>query len=265
MYIHNLNPIFMSVGPFEIRWYSLSYIFGILIGWWLAKKIINYRSSTLKIKFNIKDFDDFVSYIIISIILGGRLGYILFYNFEYYFKNPIDIFKIWEGGMSFHGALIGIIISTYFFSRLKKLPTFFLLDIIACVAPIGLFFGRISNFINSELYGIVSKVPWAVIFPAIDNNPRHPSQLYEAFFEGFLLLIIMNYFFIIKKIQMGICSSFFLILYGLFRIICEQFREPDQQIGYILNLFSMGSILSILMIISGVIIFYNIKKNEKFK
>ena len=265
MYIHSLNPVFINIGYFEIRWYSLSYIFGILIGWWVAKKLVNYKNSNLQIEFNNNSFDDLISYIIVSIILGGRLGYVFFYNFDYYFKNPVDIIKIWEGGMSFHGALIGVIISTSLFAKLKKIPPFFLLDIIACVAPIGLFFGRIANFINGELYGTVSNMPWSIIFPIIDDNPRHPSQLYEAVLEGVILLFILNYLFVRKKAQAGICSSFFLILYGFFRIICEQFREPDAQLGYIFGILSMGTILSLLMIIFGFSIFLNINKNEKFR
>ena len=259
MYIHNLNPVFINLGFLELRWYSLSYIFGILIGWWIGKKILEYKINFSKINFHIKDFDDLISYIIISIILGGRLGYILFYNFDYYFKNPIEIIKIWEGGMSFHGALIGIVLSTYLFEKSKKVPTFSLLDIIACMSPIGLFLGRVSNFINSELYGVSTKVSWAVIFPNIDNIPRHPSQIYEAILEGIILFIILNYLYIYKKVQNGICSSYFLILYGIFRIICEQFREPDTHIGYIFGLISMGSILSFFMIVLGLTILLNIK------
>jgi phosphatidylglycerol---prolipoprotein diacylglyceryl transferase len=265
MYIHSLDPVFLNIGYFEIRWYSLAYIFGILIGWWLAKKLVNYRISSLQTKFDNNNFDDLISYLIVSIILGGRLGYVFFYNFDYYFKNPIDIIKIWEGGMSFHGALIGIIISTSFFAKLKKISSFFFLDIIACVAPVGLFFGRIANFINGELYGTISSMPWSVIFPIIDNNPRHPSQLYEAILEGIVLFFILNYLFIRKNVQSGICSSLFLSLYGFFRIICEQFREPDIQIGYIFGTLSMGTILSFLMIVIGFSIFLNIKRNEKFK
>ena len=183
MYIHNLNPILFNFGFLEVRWYSLAYIFGILIGWWVSKKIITFKIKNKIIFFDIKLFDDLISYIIISIILGGRIGYIIFYNASYYFNNPIDIFKIWEGGMSFHGAFIGVIIGTYLFSKKIKVNTFFFLDIIATVAPIGIFFGRIANFINSELYGRPSNFIWSVVFPKIDMVARHPSQLYEALLE----------------------------------------------------------------------------------
>ena len=201
-----------------------------------------------------------ISYIIISIILGGRFGYIIFYNFDYYFNNPIDIFKIWEGGMSFHGALIGVIIGTYFFSKKIKVNAFFFLDVIASVAPIGIFFGRVANFINSELYGKPSNFFFSVVFPKIDMIPRHPSQLYEALLEGVVLFSILISAIFRENIRIGMCSSLFMILYGLFRILAEQFREPDIQIGYLFNLFSMGSILSSAMILSGIFIFIKIKK-----
>ncbi len=260
MFTHNLDPIIFSLGIFSIRWYSLAYVLGIVIGWWYGKKLISNKSKLLKEKFNLKDFDDLVTYLIISIIIGGRLGYVVFYNIQYYFNNPIDIFKIWEGGMSFHGALIGIIIGTYIFSIRRKIETLFLLDVIACISPMGIFFGRIANFINGELVGKVSSVPWGVVFPAIDLIPRHPSQLYEAVLEGLILFIILNIIFLKKKYEIGSCSYLFLIYYGIFRIISEFFREPDIQLGYIFDLASMGSILSFMMILSGIAMFYIIKK-----
>ena len=178
MFTHNLDPVIFSLGFISLRWYSLAYVLGILIGWWYGKKLISNKSKLLKEKFNLKHFDDLITYLVISIIIGGRLGYVAFYNIQYYLSNPIDILKIWEGGMSFHGALIGIILGTYIFSIRRKIETLFLLDIIACVSPIGIFFGRIANFINGELVGKVSSVPWSVVFPSIDLMPRHPSQLY---------------------------------------------------------------------------------------
>ncbi len=262
MYTHNLDPVMFNFGFFEIRWYSLAYIFGIIIGWWYGKKIIERKYTFTQGKPYLKNFDDLITYLIISLIIGGRLGYILFYNFEYYFINPIDIFKIWEGGMSFHGGMIGIIIGTYFFASKKNLKTFFLLDIIACVAPIGIFFGRIANFINGELFGKVTNVKWGVIFSKIDMLPRHPSQLYEAFLEGIMLLVIMNLIILKKNYKIGLCSSNFLIFYGFFRIISEVFREPDTQIGYLFGAISMGSFLSIIMILIGFLILKILKKNE---
>ena len=192
MYIHNLDPVLLDFGFIAIRWYSLAYIFGIVLGWWLGKKIIKNCLLNVNFKFNLKEFDDLITYLIISIIVGGRLGYILFYNFEYYITHPIEIIKVWEGGMSFHGALIGIIIGTHLFSIKKNIPTFFFLDVIACVSPIGILFGRIANFINGELVGKVTEVSWGIIFPAIDMLPRHPSQLYEALLEGLILFILIN-------------------------------------------------------------------------
>jgi phosphatidylglycerol:prolipoprotein diacylglycerol transferase len=262
MYIHNLNPVFINIGFFEVRWYSLAYIFGILIGWWIAKKIINFKIKNKIVEFDIKSFDDLITYIIVSIIIGGRLGYIIFYNFSYYLSNPLDVFKIWQGGMSFHGALIGVVVGTYLFSNKVKLNSFFFLDIIACVAPTGIFFGRIANFINGELYGKPTNFFFSVIFPEVDKIPRHPSQLYEAALEGFVLFIILINLIYKKSINTGTVSALFMILYGLFRIISEQFREPDTQIGYLFNLFSMGSILSFFMILIGLLILKKAKNNE---
>ncbi len=262
MITHNLDPVLFNFGVLSIRWYSLAYIFGILIGWWYGRKIIINKSRSLSDSSNLQNFDDLITYIIISIILGGRFGYIFFYNLQFYLNNPLDIVKIWEGGMSFHGALIGVIIGTYLFSVKKKIKTFFFLDVIACVAPIGIFFGRIANFINSELVGKASTLPWSVIFPKIDMTPRHPSQLYEALLEGIVLFFIINIIMLKKDYKTGTCSYLFLIFYGIFRIISELFREPDFHIGYLFNLFSMGTILSFLMIISGLIIFRQLNKNE---
>jgi phosphatidylglycerol:prolipoprotein diacylglycerol transferase len=257
MYIHNLNPVFINIGFFEVRWYSLAYIFGILVGWWIAKKIINFKIQNQTLKFDNKIFDDLISYIIISMIVGGRFGYVIFYNLSYYLTNPFDILKIWQGGMSFHGALIGIIFGTYLFSNKVKVNPFFFLDIIASVAPIGIFFGRIANFINGELFGKPTNLFWSVIFPEIDKLPRHPSQLYEA--ALFIILISLIYK---KSIRIGIVSALFMIFYGLFRIISEQFREPDSQVGYLFNLFSMGSILSFFMILIGLYILKKVKNND---
>tara|TARA_B100001057_G_scaffold384079_1_gene390469 strand:+ start:1556 stop:2350 length:795 start_codon:yes stop_codon:yes gene_type:complete len=263
MYSHNLDPILIDFGFFAIRWYSLAYFFGIIIGWWYGKKIVTHFLKKNVLKFNATYFDDFITCIIISLIIGGRLGYIVFYNLGFYLSNPLNIFKIWEGGMSFHGALIGIIIGTYFFSRSRGVPTFFLLDIVACVSPIGIFLGRLANFINGELVGKVTDVYWSVIFPSVDLLPRHPSQLYEATLEGVILFIILNLLVFKHKYKIGTCSYMFLICYGFFRIVSEIFREPDIQLGYFFNLFSMGTILSTIMILIGVIIINILrKKNE---
>ena len=260
MFTHNLDPVLMDFGLVSIRWYSLAYVFGIIIGWWYGKKIIVKKFQASEEKSLSSKFDDIITYIIIGIIIGGRLGYVIFYNLDYFIKTPINVLKIWEGGMSFHGALIGVIVSTYFFSRKEKIKAFLLLDVIACVAPIGIFLGRIANFINGELIGKPTNMPWGVIFPTIDMVPRHPSQLYEAFFEGVILFIIINLVMLKKNYKIGMCSYMFLIFYGFLRIISEFFREPDIQVGYLFNQLSMGSILSIMMIIFGFLIFNFIKK-----
>ena len=262
MYIHDLDPILINLGFLEIRWYSLAYIFGILIGWWFAKKLIIFKTENEAVSFDGKVFDDLISYIIISIIIGGRLGYIIFYNLSYYLSNPLDMLKIWQGGMSFHGAFLGIVFATYLFSNKLKINTFFFLDIIASVAPIGIFFGRVANFINGELYGKPSNVFWSVIFPEIDKIPRHPSQLYEAALEGVVLFAILIFTIYKKTTNSGVVSALFMILYGFFRIVSEQFREPDAQIGYLFDLFSMGSILSFFMILVGLYILKKAKNNE---
>ena len=262
MFTHNLNPVLFDFGLIAIRWYSLAYVAGILIGWWLGKRIIIKKFENSSKQINANEFDDLITYLIISIIVGGRLGYIIFYNFKYYISNPLNIVKIWEGGMSFHGALIGIIVGTYLFSLKRKLSTLALLDVVACVAPIGIFFGRIANFINGELVGKTTNLSYGVIFPAIDMLPRHPSQLYEAFLEGIILFLILNTFISKKNYKTGSCSYLFLITYGFFRIISEFFREPDVQVGYLFNLISMGTILSFVMILAGIILFTLVKKNE---
>ena len=262
MYIHNLDPVLVNFGFISIRWYSLAYIFGILIGWWFGKKIIKKKFTSLNKKFELSDFDDFITYVIISIIIGGRLGYIIFYNPQFYILNPLDIFKIWEGGMSFHGALVGIIIGAQVFSKKRNIQTFFLLDIIACVAPIGIFFGRVANFINGELVGKISTVPWSIVFPSVDMMSRHPSQLYEACLEGLVLFFIMMILFLRKDYLIGTCSYMFLISYGFLRIIGEFFREPDTQIGYLFNFLSMGTVLSSIMIFVGLFIFKFLRKKK---
>ena len=188
MFINNFDPVAFEIFSLEIRWYSLSYIFSILLGWYFAKNLfINMK--------NLKDqFDEYVTYLVIGIILGGRLGYALFYNLNYYLHNIIDIFKIWEGGMSFHGGVVGVIFATYLFSKKNKNNIFEYLDIVSIVSPIGIFFGRIANFINSELYGYETSVLWGVKFIQIDSLVRHPSQLYQAALEGLLLFVIILFF-----------------------------------------------------------------------
>ena len=203
MFINNFDPVAIQIFSIEIRWYSLAYIFGIFIGWFLAKNY--FATKDLKEK-----FDDYLTYVIIGLLIGGRLGYVLFYNFDYYINNIIDIFKIWQGGMSFHGGLIGVIFASIFFAKKNNQNPYLYLDIVALVAPVGLFFGRIANFINSELYGTITNVPWAVTFIQIDNLPRHPSQLYEALLEGLFLFLLLIYFRNKFSNKPGLISGLFL-------------------------------------------------------
>tara|TARA_Y100000816_G_scaffold243960_1_gene191416 strand:- start:121 stop:915 length:795 start_codon:yes stop_codon:yes gene_type:complete len=263
--VHNFDPIFIDFGIIQIRWYSLAYILGILIGWWYGKKLIKIQIEGNKQIDYLKNFDDLIGYIIIGIIVGGRLGYILFYNFSFYIANPFEIFKVWNGGMSFHGGLLGVIITTYIFSNIKNLNFKIYFDTISCVAPIGIFLGRIANFINGELYGLPTEKPWGIIFPKIDNLARHPSQLYEAVLEGIILFLILNFFLLKKIFNDGKISFLFLILYGIFRILSEQFRQPDEHIGYLMGYLSVGSILSIGMILFGILFLLKFNPNEKNK
>ena len=255
MFINNFDPVAFQVFSFEIRWYSLAYIFGLLLGWYLCKKIF---ISDNEIK---RKFDDYITYLILGIIIGGRLGYVIFYNFDYYLRNLIDVLKIWEGGMSFHGALLGIIIFSFFFAKKNDHNIFQYLDVISITAPIGIFFGRVANFINSELYGIETNLPWAVKFIQIDNLYRHPSQLYEAFFEGVILFLILIYFRYkgLMKIP-GLISGLFLIFYSIFRFIIEFLRVPDEQLGYVFMNLTMGQIISFIFLLIG--IYLVIIKNE---
>jgi phosphatidylglycerol:prolipoprotein diacylglycerol transferase len=250
MFINNFDPVAIQIFSIEIRWYSLAYITGILLGWVLSKKIF-ISNPSLKEK-----FDDFITYIILGIIVGGRLGYVIFYNLEYYSNNLTDIFKVWQGGMSFHGGLIGVIAVSIWFSKKNNQDPFSYLDIVSIVAPIGIFFGRIANFINSELYGVETDMPWGVKFIQIDNLYRHPSQLYEAFFEGLILFFILIYFrnkgFI--KIS-GLISSLFLIFYSTFRFVIEFYRVPDEQLGYLFFNLTMGQIISFAFFLVGAYLF----------
>jgi phosphatidylglycerol---prolipoprotein diacylglyceryl transferase len=256
MFTNNFDPVAFQIFSLEIRWYSLAYIVGISLGWIYCKKKLIYNQNIIDI------FDDFITYIIIGIILGGRVGYILFYNFKYFFENPLEILMIWNGGMSFHGGLIGIIIASKLFSNKHKISQFIFLDLVALSAPIGIFFGRIANFINSELYGVATHVPWSVKFILVDNIKRHPSQLYEAFFEGIILFFILNYYF--KKDYLkkpGLISGLFLIFYSLFRFFAEFFRSPDPQIGYLILNLTMGQLISVGFLIIGALLFI-VKKYE---
>ena len=259
MFINNFDPVAIQIFSVEIRWYSLAYILGILIGWFLSKKLF---ISDPRIN---EKFDDYITYLILGLIIGGRLGYVLFYNLNFYLNNPLDILKIWQGGMSFHGGVVGIIIVTIIFAKKNYQNSFCYLDIVSYVAPIGIFFGRIANFINSELYGIETSVPWAVKFIQVDNLFRHPSQLYEALLEGIILFLILLY---LKNKDFtktpGFISGVFLIFYSFFRFVIEFYRVPDEQLGYLLFNLTMGQIMSLFFLIVGIyLVIIKYEKNKK--
>ncbi len=254
MFINNFDPVALEIFSLEVRWYSLAYIFGIIFGWILAKKLF---IQNIEVK---NKFDDYLTYLIIGIIVGGRLGYILIYNLSFYVNNPLDIFKIWQGGMSFHGGLVGVIFASIFFAKKNNQNPFLYMDIVALVAPVGLFFGRIANFVNSELYGTITDVPWAVTFIQVDNIPRHPSQLYEALLEGLFLFLLLIYFRNKFSKKPGVISGLFLIIYSIFRFIVEFYRVPDEQLGYIFLNLTMGQVVSLIFMLSGIILIYF--KNE---
>ena len=254
MFINNFDPVAFNILSLEIRWYSLSYILGIIFGWYYCKKYLIKNNSHQKV------FDDYIFYLIIGLIIGGRLGYVLIYNFNYYIENLTEILMIWNGGMSFHGAVLGIIISTYIFSLKNNISTFYFLDLVSLSAPIGIFFGRVANFINSELYGRETDIFWSVKFVLIDNINRHPSQIYEAIFEGLLLFIILNYIISRSGKRDGYVSSIFLIVYSFFRFMIEFTREPDQNLGLLYLNLSMGQIISVIVFFIGIILWQS-KKN----
>jgi len=260
-----IDPIAIHITEsFGIRWYALAYLTGILAGWYYAIKLSDkyYKGQ----RPNRDDIDNVITWIVLGIILGGRLGYVLFYNFSEYMSNPIEILFVWQGGMSFHGGLLGVITAIVLYARINKFAVFALGDVISAVVPIGLFFGRIANFINGELFGkITVNTPWAIIFPYGGDIPRHPSQIYEALLEGVLMFSVL--FFMMQKENIrkynGIITGTFIAGYGICRFIVEFFREPDFNIGYIMDIVTMGQILSTPMILIGLYIAYYAKRQGK--
>ncbi len=248
MYIHELNPIAFSLFNFKIYWYSLSYLFGFIFSYFYVKLILS--KDFIKISF--KMFEDFLGWAVIGVVIGGRIGYVIFYNLNFYLNNPIEILKIWQGGMSFHGGLIGVILSIFFFSKLKQINFLNLLNLVSSCAPIGLFLGRLANFVNRELIGRPTNSDWGVLF--FENDVlRHPSQIYEAIFEGLIIFIVIFYI-IKKKYYTSInVSALFLIMYGFFRFTIEFYREPDSHLGFIFTNISMGQILCLPMVLLGLI------------
>ncbi|PID28523.1 MAG: prolipoprotein diacylglyceryl transferase [Candidatus Cloacimonadota bacterium] len=243
-----IQPHILKLGFLEIRWYGLLYIVSFFIGFFFVKKNFAYRG----IKISKKDYEDLLFYIMMGVVLGGRMGYILFYNLGYYFSHPLHVFYVWQGGMSFHGGALGAIIIAYFFCRKKGFRFLQIADPVMPFIAIGLGLGRLGNFINAELWGRVTTLPWGMVFPNSDGLPRHPSQLYELFLEGIVLTIISQIM-VMKKVKEGLVFWNFLGLYGIFRFIVEFFREPDEHLGFLFLGLTMGQILSSVMIISALI------------
>ncbi len=247
-----IDPIALQLGPLVIRWYALAYLAGFLLGWRYCLGLVKNAEH----RPNTDDIDDFLTYAVLAVILGGRLGYVLFYQPGYFLENPLEIVKIWKGGMSFHGGVLGLVLAMLLFAHLRKINVFRLSDIVCAAAPIGLFFGRMANFINGELYGTPTKLPWGIVFPGGGIAPRHPSQLYEAALEGIVLFFILRALTRSDKVHTGTISGIFLIGYGLFRALVEFVREPDEQIGLIAGFMSMGQILCLPMILCGAALVY---------
>ena len=242
-----IDPVLIHIGPLQMRWYGLMYIMGFIAAYFVMTDI----SRRKKLPMSKMDIEDLLTLCILGLVVGARVGYCLIYNPAYYLSHPLKFFYIWEGGMSFHGGLVGLLLSGWIFSAWRKKPFLMLADLGAVGATPGLFFGRIGNFINAELYGRVTNVPWGMIFPGGGPLPRHPSQLYEALCEGLILFMVL-YLLSRKFKEHGIIISAFLVGYGVMRFFLEFFREPDPQLGFIMGPFTMGQMLSLSMVIAGI-------------
>ncbi len=247
MHFPHIDPVFLSIGPLQFRWYGLMYVLSFIATYF----IISSEVTRKRLNLTKDDVADLVFYGAMGVVLGGRTGYILFYNLGFYLANPLKLFAVWEGGMSFHGGFLGVMLTFFFYARRKKIPFLSIIDMAALCAPVGLGLGRIGNFINGELYGRPTDSPWGIIFPGSDGVPRHPSQLYEAFLEGIVLFLIVR--FVSKKSTTnGLTTCAAIAGYGLFRFIVEFFRQPDAQLGFFYGFFSMGQLLSLPMFIAGI-------------
>ncbi|EKO3610489.1 prolipoprotein diacylglyceryl transferase [Vibrio metschnikovii] len=245
----NIDPVLFSIGPLSVRWYGMMYLFGFLFAMWLA----NRRADKPGSGWTREQVSDLLFAGFLGVVIGGRVGYVLFYNFELFLADPLYLFKVWTGGMSFHGGLLGVITAMFWYARRQQRTFFGVADFVAPLVPFGLGMGRLGNFMNSELWGRVTDVPWAFVFPNGGPLPRHPSQLYELVLEGIVLFFILNWF-IKKPRPLGAVSGLFLIGYGTFRFLVEFVREPDVQLGLFGDVISMGQILSTPMIIFGIIL-----------
>lgn len=267
-WIHDLSPFLIEFsgdwrnwGPGGIRWYGISYLLGFISAYFLLVLYHKHQKSP----YDKEQIMNLITFQVIGVLIGGRIGYLLLYQGDKFISDPLSIMRVWEGGMASHGGFIGVFIATFWYAKKSNQSIKPIGDMIVSVVPPGLLFGRIANFINGELYGKPATIMWSVIFPEVDKLPRHPSQIYEALLEGILLFIILIIIAFSKKIKTGVSSSLFLILYGLFRIFSEFFREPDKQIGYLFSKISMGTTLSIVMILAGLFIFFKINKDAKNK
>lgn len=247
----NIDPIAIEIGPLAVRWYALAYITGLILAWRYCRWLTVQPPRHLKAE----AYDDFLLWATLGVVLGGRLGYVVFYQADYYLGHPLEILSVWRGGMSFHGGLIGVLVAIGLFARARKVHFFAVADVIACASPIGLCLGRVANFVNAELFGRTSDVPWAMVFPGGGALPRHPSQLYEAALEGLLLFLLL---FVMARrgslTRAGELTGLFLIGYALARMVVELFREPDAHLGFILGPTTMGQILSLPMLLLGIAI-----------
>lgn len=256
-----ISPIIFSIGPVAIRWYSMAYLVGIISAWLLVKRQVRIYNIPL----TKENLEDLVFDVTLGIILGGRLGYVLFYGGSLFWEHPLQIFAIWQGGMSFHGGIIGVILAIWYFAHSIKMPFLKVTDLVVLYVPIGIFLGRLANFVNDELWGRVTDVAWAVRFPNGGYLPRHPSQLYEALAEGVLMFMILNLLWRFKGVRerTGLVSGAFAFLYAVFRMSMEQFREPDAQLGFFFGSVTMGQMLSLPFFIAGLFVMWRavVRKN----
>jgi len=248
------DPVLVQLGPFAIRWYALAYIVGILLGWAYARALV--RAQSLwggKAPLTVIDFDDFVLWVTLGIILGGRIGYVLFYNPQHFTAHPLEIVQLWNGGMSFHGGFTGCVVAVVLFARKRGIPVLSLGDITCAVGTIGIFLGRIANFINGELWGRTADVPWAMVFPNGGPLPRHPSQLYEAALEGLVLMAVLALLMRAGALKRpGMIIGAFAVVYAIARTASEFFREPDAQLGFLWGGATMGQLLSVPLFLAGI-------------
>ncbi|PSC06828.1 prolipoprotein diacylglyceryl transferase [Alsobacter soli] len=254
-----IDPVLISVGPLAIRWYALAYVAGLVLGWFAMRRLCQADGlwAAGQKRPTVEDLDDLLVYAALGVVLGGRIGHVLFYGWPYYRENPLEILQVWKGGMAFHGGLIGVLVAIAIFAYRRGLSVLTVLDLFAVVAPIGLFFGRLANFINQELWGRPTDVPWAVIFPRADDLPRHPSQIYEALTEGVLLLVVVS---LVARAagfrRPGLLAGVFAIGYALARSFCEFFRQPDAS-EVINSVLTMGMVLSTPMLLAGLALVAN--------